>query len=736
MTYDEYFPIFVDHFRQCGNVKEKQDSFSCNCPVCGDTRNKFTITNMHDRFVMDCFNCIGDGGFDYLEALHKVGLKKKDLHPPKDNSQKKKLVETRYHVYRNLDGSIFGKKTIKKYDDSSKDVYWQLFQDGKYINGLHKNIAPVFRIDELLSSNSDKIYVLEGEKDTDSIFQMGLVGTTFPNGGGQTVWHQQYNEPFQDKDVVVLTDNDNTGKKYGEFVASHLIGIANSVKVVPSTSIYSDISEKSDITDIIDKVGMNEAKKLLLQAESNTLPEIATELTADDSIPHENDLDRFHKFSKYGATDTIDVEIIDDLLEKEYIRVMEGVPRVYINGYLKEDRNGTYVKSLIRQRIYRELQNINRINRIYNLLLAEDSIQIKLSDCNKQSKHWINFQNGYLDVETMELIPHSREEDSQYNCLNQIPHEWHVDFSVPDNSVTRKHILGMIPDTGDRLMFYQYIGYSMTTDTSLQKFLILAGKGNTGKSTLLTLTEHVFGHDGANTSSLKLQEIGDRFKTAVLLGKLMNICAELPSKNMDDISSIKIATGEDSCTGEYKGGAIFSFRSYARLLFSANRIPKNKDDRTNAYYRRLLIIYIKQKGEYIPNLEQGLRDDVDTFIFDCVWNYHTALVDKNFVISENCKRAVMDLYLATDTVFSFLHRKTIRNPFNRISKNYLYQKYVEYCNDASFYEVVTHVSSYTFYEVLRDYGYTEIKSNGYFYFEGIELADDDYIPPELDIDTI
>lgn len=731
MSYDEYFPIFVDHFRHLGNVKERPDRFSCTCPVCGDTRGKFQITNKHNKILMHCFNCDGDGGFNYKLALNSVGLKESDLHPHLETEPNKKTqIEQREHIYRNPDGSIFAKKIIKKYDDGSKRAFWKRYENGKYINGLNNKKAPPFRIDEVLSANTQKVYVAEGEKDVDTLISMDLVATTFPNGGGQTTWIDSFSEPFTNRQVTILTDNDDVGRKYGEFVSSHICDVANDIRIISSPDIYHGVGKKGDITDIVELVGIKEAKKLLLDAEKKAKP-----IVIDKPL----DVDRFHVYSGKNPhpTETIDAEIVDDILLNHYIRVMDGIPYIYCGGVLRQDKSGTQIKSVIKSYIYKQLQTIHRINRIYGLLVIQHDIQISLSDCNTQPKHWINFTNGFLDVKSLELVPHVGAQDQSYNCLNQIPYEWNGN-PKHNPSISRQFIAGLVPDDEDRKMLYQFIGYSMTTDTSLQKFLIVAGEGQTGKSTLLSMVINLFGGEKYNNiSNLKLQQVGARFHSAKLMGKLMNVCAEINGNDMDDISTLKMVTGEDPCTGEYKGGEIFSFFSYARLLFSANKIPKNRDDRTNAYYRRLLIIRVKQRGEYIPNLVAGLKEDVDQFSYDCVMAYHEVLSGQPFTISHNSKKAVMDLYLSTDTVFAFLHEKTINVAGNRIERTFLFEQYVRYCErEASSDEQVPHVWSNTFYDNLRDRGYSEVKSNGVRYFVGLAFAPEDYEPPEIELDQI
>ena len=86
------------------------------------------------------------------------------------------------------------------------------------------------------------------------------------------------------------------------------------------------------------------------------------------------------------------------------------------------------------------------------------------------------------------------------------------------------------------------------------------------------------------------QALNERFKPAELFGKLANIFADLPTKNIDDNGIFKALVGEDYLTVEKKNKNPFSFQSSARLLFSCNSIPMNYGDKSEGFYRRLIII--------------------------------------------------------------------------------------------------------------------------------------------------
>ena len=152
------------------------------------------------------------------------------------------------------------------------------------------------------------------------------------------------------------------------------------------------------------------------------------------------------------------------------------------------DNGGKITKSLIKPMLLEKDKTYNIIQEIYKLLIDIPNINFTYDEVNKYSIYWINFKNGMLDTQTMQLIEHSPD----YYSINQIPHNYEPDAEYK-NTVADVFIRDIIPDKADRDMFYTYCGYCMTRDTSLQKFLVLIGAPGTGKSTLLNLLIDVIG---------------------------------------------------------------------------------------------------------------------------------------------------------------------------------------------------------------------------------------------------
>ncbi len=104
-----------------------------------------------------------------------------------------------------------------------------------------------YALPELLSTEPEEtVLVPEGEADVDRAWDMGFTATCNPMGAGK--WRPEYAEHLRGRDVVILRDNDEAGRKHGEAVARSVYGKAASVKVLdlPGVGPGGDLREWAD----------------------------------------------------------------------------------------------------------------------------------------------------------------------------------------------------------------------------------------------------------------------------------------------------------------------------------------------------------------------------------------------------------------------------------------------------------------------------------------------------------
>lgn len=119
------------------------------------------------------------------------------------------------------------------------------------------------------------VFVVEGEKDADRLAALGQVATTNPMGALK--WRPEYGEYLRGRPVVVLEDNDDTGRKHAADVAAQLAGVAASVLVLG----FPELPEKGDVSDWLDAGGTVEGLHARVASSTPPPPRMVSLTSAD-----------------------------------------------------------------------------------------------------------------------------------------------------------------------------------------------------------------------------------------------------------------------------------------------------------------------------------------------------------------------------------------------------------------------------------------------------------------------
>lgn len=442
---------------------------------------------------------------------------------------------------------------------------------------------------------------------------------------------------------------------------------------------------------------------------------------------HEVSVDKYQfcTFTESGNVKGIkDMAVVEYLKDAYCMFVVSRELYIYEHGCYRPDIDGIKIKGIISGIILDQFVTYRTLSAIYNLLIEQQDLQRRFEDLNAYPPWWINFTNGMFDVQNQSLHRH----DPKYLAINQIPHPLDMELrkNIDNSGInTRRFLDEAIPDRTDQLMLWEYVGYSMTRDTRFQKMLIIRGMGGTGKSKIINLIQEIVGQN--NYSNISLHDLNQKFYPSMLYGKLLNTCADISSDALLAVDNIKKATGEDIMIYERKGKDPTGFRSYAKLVFSANKIPLNLDEKSNAFYRRLLILEMNVKPQTKDlELDEKLNQEIGYSIWQAVGALKQLYKMGDFVQSAGSRELVEELYREADTVKAFADECLEEMKGSRISRTLIYEKYVEYCKS---YGRKWH-SSNPFYKNLAAKGYTERRDANGRYFIDVTLKDDGFLPDE------
>lgn len=290
----------------------------------------------------------------------------------------------------------------------------------------------------------------------------------------------------------------------------------------------------------------------------------------------------------------------------------------------------------------------------------------------------INVKNGLYNVLEDTLSPHTPE----YYSTVQLGVSYDRDATCPRFiKFLEESMDGDMEQVG---LIQEMLGYFLIPVQSAQKCFVIVGAAGAGKSVLLrVLNEILLGRQ--NVSNVSWQALNERFKTAELFGKLANIFADLPTKNIDDNGIFKALVGEDYLTVEKKNRNPFSFQSCARLLFSCNSIPKNYGDRSDGFYRRLVILRFATSvpaDKRDPDLVDKFRAEADG-IFLFALEGLKRLMNQHYIFSETDKnREELQQYREdSDSVLSFVREYCALEAEKEIGSTEIFNAYKGYCEE-------------------------------------------------------
>lgn len=320
-------------------------------------------------------------------------------------------------------------------------------------------------------------------------------------------------------------------------------------------------------------------------------------------------------------------------------------------------------KSLTKKMSLQGLKNV--VDRIATIK------QKHISDFNSNS--YVNFENGLYDIYNHTFIPHSPTVLSTI----RIPYKYNGDAACPLWEKTLKEILE--GDKNKTKTLQEFFGYCLTREVKYEKALVMTGEGGTGKSTIMNTLKYMVGME--NCSALSLRYFSDPQKTSVLKSKLINICTEVPKKIEDFESDFrKIVTGEE-ITISPKYVADYTITPYCKVVLAINEFPYI-DDKTSAFYRRLLLLELKREfkeEEQNKDLKEMLLIELPGIFNWAIEGLKQLQARKTFVIDEYMKLHIESLKEMNNPTIQWAKEHIIPLKEEYIIKSEAYEQYKSWC---------------------------------------------------------
>ena len=425
---------------------------------------------------------------------------------------------------------------------------------------------------------------------------------------------------------------------------------------------------------------------------------------------------QFHLLDGKGRPCSVFDDAILRYIKDNYnLFFLAGTPYHYTDGVYKADFSGARLKTLIKGLLYTRFIKSTTLTRVYQLFAMDYELEKTYEEINKYPKHWIPFKNCMLDAKTGEVHKHRPE----YYCINQIPWDYEPDKEYVGSETEKFFKSAMSAE--DRRTILQFLGLCMTR-CNFQKFIILKGGRGTGKSVVVRLFENVIGT--GNYSNVPLQKLEEKFYSIQLMGKLINLCADLNGNPLKTVNTIKLITGGDSLSDSYKGRDIITFTPYARLLFSCNTVPISLDEKSNALFERIILIEMDNRPEKPDRqLEDKLKKEIPYIIGQALKELQKLFEENVLYESERSRELVAELYADSDSVQAFIQERMVRDVSKSIKSTKLHELYKKYCEETE----REPLSRTRFYANLKNKGYGKKIVHGNEYFVGLDEKEDGFL---------
>lgn len=164
------------------------------------------------------------------------------------------------YVYRDAHGA-----TLYRVVRTPDKRFWQQRPDGRGGWERGRGAAPrvLYRLPELLASGDNLVFIVEGEKDVETLRARGLVATCNPEGAKKWRLVDGAAAALKGRHLVILPDNDDEGRAHAEQVLADVRRTAASVRVLA----LPGLPHKGDVSDWFAAGGaVNELYKLVAAA--------------------------------------------------------------------------------------------------------------------------------------------------------------------------------------------------------------------------------------------------------------------------------------------------------------------------------------------------------------------------------------------------------------------------------------------------------------------------------------
>lgn len=357
------------------------------CPHCGheNQKNKW------------CYETIGEGGTIYgfcnREAEPATGwtaTSDKDKNGITKYVYEETIVKTpfigkaktTYYTYDKLSKPFVRVKRTDSKD--GKSITQEKYIEGQWVSGgFAPEEVPLYRYPEL--DYTQPLFIVEGEKVADRLWELGLQATT--NIGGSKKWREAHTESLKKfHTIIICPDRDKVGIEHAETLYGQLPN-ANWLYAFPNSPYWRlnvPANKGVDLCDYLDKTQFS-AKELIAEIKKQPIHHIKTDIEIKNITPLEELVgfirDKFKTLGNLEQADLFEIaqktklphQVVEKLYKEELdkLTVAETLPNTDIAKLFEYQSKQICLSDLISdQKLCVAFKSYCEVNRVDEVLLV------------------------------------------------------------------------------------------------------------------------------------------------------------------------------------------------------------------------------------------------------------------------------------------------------------------------------------------------------------------------------
>lgn len=351
-------------------------------------------------------------------------------------------------------------------------------------------------------------------------------------------------------------------------------------------------------------------------------------------------------------------------------------------------------------RVTRFLQSDGRLDvteKVVRNVVVNLRGQVLLPNWNRPMPFWIEseqplvvgmprlltFRNGMIDLDhAMDgEMPHRYPVDNRYFCTVSLPYDYEPTAVCPLWAQTLQEILPPERDGDNRIAVLQeFMGLTLFHgDTRFEAFLICAGSGANGKSTVLRTWEAMLGSD--NVTHVPLDALGSEFRLEEMRGKLANIASDMKRMEKWEEGRLKELVSGEPIQVNRKFKPALTMVPTARLIFATNELPPI-NDKSDGIWRRMTAMpfNVQFSDDQIDRRRaERLRDELSGIFNWALQGAVRLYSQERFTACEICNQCAEEHRQHSDPFRQFVDEEVLLHPEHVVLTDALYSTYKEFC---------------------------------------------------------